>query len=225
MKRAGLIYFLAGGAKPPAWALDEAGRVARKEHAEGPAGVGTVGVLASPCRGAFDLAHEPDRQRWVRSGTDGLWIGVDLLDKLCPNDVVRAEIVPGHTVTLGDGQAWEIPVARFAHGGTGLPRRRVLTDGGGRAWEVEEAYRDLCGFAEQAWRARAGDDVAITQDELDRYCGQAMGVNYRLGEEEAIALGLFTDRAQRGILDALLDWPTVLAIAAAQKKTFGTPES
>jgi glutaredoxin-related protein len=62
-----------------------------------------------------------------------------------------------------------------------------------------------------------------SDDELDEACGLALQLNYRLGFHEAVLLGLLTDGAIRQLLRALVDWPTVEKIIAAEKKTAGTP--
>lgn len=215
--RTPLLYFLTGEAKPPAYAIDHLGRIARKEPASGPGE--RTGALAAPCAGSAE--YFPEAQRWARiSGDDeaGVWLGVETGARLNPADLARETQRPGHRVTLGDGQEWEIPVARLAAGGCGLPRRRVLREDGSRGWEVEAAYRELSEFGDRVWRILNGEAVQISDDEAEQMFGAALSVNYRLHAPEAVALGLVTDTALRAVLRALVDWPTIERILAAPKK-------
>lgn len=219
MRTAPLLYFCTGTVLPPGQALD-AGTITRRTNVEGPEG--KLGVLMAPVRFATSLEYLPESQRWIRvSGDAGgeLWIGVDQRSGHVPGDFARSTQRAGHGVVLGDGHVWEIPPARLALGGTGLPRRRVLREGGAVEWEVEAAYRSLSDSAARLWNARQGHPESITADDLDAIVGEALAVNYRLGKLEAIALGLLTDDAVRGIVDALLDWPVVLQLIQAEKKS------
>ena len=239
MKTATLLYFLTCGAEAPAYALNEQGRLTTKEPVTGPDGL--IGQLATPCAGIQSLEYMPTYQRWVNlkcetgnvkseqqeaqvsSLKSQVWLGVALNEKPSPGDLLRAEIRTGHQVKLGDGQFWEIPVARLALGGSGLPRRRVLREDGTAAWEVESAYTDLSAAAERVWQHMQGQSVNLKDVDVDDLCGAALAVNYRLGRPEALALGLLTDSAITALLEALVDMPTVRAILEAQKKSSATP--
>jgi hypothetical protein len=212
MEPAGILYFLEGGAKEPAYA---AGGGSRKSNTDGPDE--RRGTLFTPQAGLFDLAYDADNQRWVKIA-DGTWLGIDKRGRVRPEQLARAEMRPGHKVLLGNS-AWEIPVARLAIGGCGLPRRRVLNQDGTKAWEVEEQYRDVCVFADRAWAYHSGHGVIMGEEEIDTAAALALGINYRIGELEAIALGLFTDVGLRNIVWALIDGPTIDATLAAQKKS------
>lgn len=212
-----IVYFLTGGAKPPAYALDHLGRIARKERALGPNG-GT-GALVAPCAGSAE--YLPDRQRWLRiGGTDdaAVWLGVDLQEPPKPDDLARTHMRQGHQVKLADGNMWEIPVARLALGGIGLPKRRVLNEDGTRGWQVETAYKDLSDLALRVWAMLNGQGGSLSDEELDHICGEALSVNYRIHEQEALALGLLNDDAMRGILRALVDYPTIERLLESEKK-------
>jgi hypothetical protein len=221
MRKFPLLFFHAGGAIPPAYALNESGIITHK-NAAGPDNL--MGTLASPCDILEDLAYTPETQTWQRvpspNGQGQLYIGIDNKDRLIPADVERKEIRMGHKVEMG-GHTWEIPVVRLLSGGTNLPRRRVLNDDGSRRWEVEEQYRDLCDMAAKAWDWRQGNE-RMMYDEIDVLCGRALEINYRIGMQEAILLGLFTDKTMLAIVDALLDVPTLMAMADAESKKNGT---
>lgn len=212
-----VLYFLTGDAQVPGYVNDSIGRLARKAQAVGPGE--RTGALVSPTAGSAE--YLPYRQRWIKlSGTDeaGVWLGVDTLTPPKPQDLARGTVQPGHMVTMGDGNAWEIPVARLATGVSGLPRRRVITDDGTRAWQVLDAYQALSDFAGKVWELVNGRLPGLPDDEVDRMCGAAMAVNYRMGDAEAIQMGLFTDESVRATMRALVDWPTIKEIIEAEKK-------
>jgi hypothetical protein len=218
MKTASLMYFLTADLVAPLYAQNEAGRLTVKQSL-GPDRLS--GTLATPCSGILSLEYRPEAQRWVKL-PGGVWLGVDKAERPEPSALQRAEIRTGHLVKLGDGQCWEIPVARLATGGSGLPRRRVLAADGTRTWEVDAAYAGLTDAAARVWMALRGQSVSMADEEVDRACGAALAVNYRLGLVEALVLGLLTDTAIRGILEALVDMPTVRQILDVEKKTAGT---
>lgn len=218
MNQAHLLYFVTGSADVPAYAQDVR-PLTMRGPAQGPAGPLT-GTLKTPCSGVMILDYHPGQQ-WVKlsDGEAGqVWLGLDLDVKLDPRQLMRDRSRKGHVVKLGDGQLWEIPPARLAMGGSGLPRRRVLQADGTAAWAVEPAYRGLTTAAERLWNARQGHTEMITEDELDQIAGEALSVNYRIQHREAIALGLLTDDAFRGVIDALLDWPVIQQFIEAEKK-------
>ena len=230
MKPAPLMYFLPGNQTPPAavppYVLDGTAPLARKEPADGIGGA--MGALATPCAGLLSLDFAPGTQDWHKlpGGADPAHPAYLVLtrgDKPTPAELQRQTLIAGHGVTLGDGQVWQIPVARLVTGGTALPRRRAYDVAGRKVWQVEVAYRQLCEDAEKVWSFHNGGGVIFADDDLDRICSAALSVNYRLGEFEAITLGLFTAEAQRGILQALVDLPTVHAILDAEKKTPAIP--
>lgn len=226
MRTAGLLYFLEGvgekQAQAPAYLRDGKLGLAKKEPAQGPAGKIT-GALVTPVNFGCDLDYVPEEQTWIRlpaeEGEPGVWLGVDRRDKLRPEDVIRDEVRTGHRVVLGDQQLWEIPVARLALGGCRLPRTRVLRPDGSKGWKVDEQYAEICEFAERVWQFYQGAGGLLTDEEIDRACGLALGINYRIGDMEAVALGLFTDVALQASVRALIDYPTIERVLAAEKKS------
>lgn len=213
LEPAPLLYFAAAGAEVPTY-LE---KPFRKFPSDGPNGL--TGTLLSACPGS--LEYLPAVQTWVPMAGNGLFLGFQRseLHRLKPATFARSSQIAGHMATLGDGNAWLIPAARLAAGGTNLPRRRAFAPNGSVVWDIEAAFRGLSDFAGLAWDANRGKDVELSQEEMDRYCGEALSVNYRLHWPEAVALGLFTAEGQRAIVSALIDWPTIEAIMTDQKKT------
>lgn len=216
-----LLYFVTGTAQVPAYARDGAAPLLTRTPVDGPV-PGVLGTLHAPCAGPAHIEYAPERQRWIRleaTPAGECWLGVETGADILPGSLARPQQRTGHPVTLGNGTVWEIPPARLALGGSGLPRRRVLGDDGSPVWAVEPAYQRLSAAAERLWNARQGLPEAITDVQLDEIVGDALSINYRLHSREAIALGLLTDNAVRGVVDALLDWPVVVQVLSDQKKS------
>jgi len=208
-----LMIFVPEGSEPPPHVIADGWQPPTKYHV---ALEEISGRLITPCAGAWDLTLADEHQERHKT-PDGLVYIRDRRGTLLPQMVARPEVRPGHLVTLGDDQAWEIPAALLVTGETALPRRRVLGDDGRPVWQVEDAYKSLTAFAEKLWGASRGS-LTMTDDEVDRACGQALSVNYRIGLTEALVLDLLTDASMSAICKALIDWPTVESIAAAEKK-------
>ena len=211
-----LVYFLPAGIQIPEYCREAGFRPATKSPVA--FHTGEIGTLTSPLSDAASL-EVADGMHWFPiAGKLLLGVFQSPENPVRPDQLARAEQRPGHLVRLGDGQEWLIPVARLASGGPGLPRRRAIRADGSIGWEVDAAYRELSDFANIAWDARNGAACDVTEDDLDRFAALALGVNYRIGLTEAVALGLFTDISLRGIVDALLDWPEVLRIIEQAEK-------
>lgn len=215
-----LVYHVPEGAQPPAYLNEPGFRLATKIPAEGPDGA--PGRLVSPLR-------DPGSLEVLPAGSGQAWFPIDgnvkmgifqSLEKpaVLPAQLARAAQRSGHLVTLGDGQQWLIPVARLAMGGCGLPKRRKLNPDGSVVWQVEAQFAALSEHANRCWDYRSGLPVMITDEDLDRFAGEALSVNYRIGTREAIALGLLTDQAHAAIVDALLDVQTIDQIVQAHEK-------
>lgn len=227
MDYAPLLYWLPSGHPVPAHLVDPGFSPPRKALASEPEDPGNTGArvqgaLVTPCRGPFDLNVEPDFQTWHKRPS-GCWIGVDRRAKLDPAVFARDTQRTGHMVKLG-GASWLIPCARLAGGGLGLPKRRAFGPDGAATWEVEAAYKGLSDAAEQWWQIFmcGGSDAGLTDALVDGWCGAALSVNYRLGADDAIALGLFDDATQARVMAALIDLPTINSFLASQKKTAAT---
>lgn len=222
MDRACVLYWTPGVDmdRVPAYVRADGFRPATKHMTDGPE-AGTSGSLLTPVRGVLELDYMPGIQNWHRLPS-GAWMGVDPSAEIRAEGLQRDRVVPGHVVTMA-GQPWVVPPARMISGGTGLPRRRVLNPDGTKAWTVEAAYRGLTEFAGRAWAQMQGAAGDITDDELDAAAGEALGVNYRIGEREAIALGLFTADTLRELVRALVDWPAAEAMIEAARKKAHAP--
>lgn len=157
-----------------------------------------------------------------------------------PADLARKKQLAGLAVELADKEEWIVPLARSYQIGTGAGGEPTLAFEPAlpRAWDLDEAGQwqsrgpvseyarlwDLaCEWFEQRLAlARAVQDARDEGEEpeegqvnwtlaqaIDAAC-EVLAVNYRLGKQEAAALGLLSDTAVRSVLDAACDFATLL---------------
>jgi hypothetical protein len=188
------------------------------------------------------LKYRPQEQTWRLVGAAGrpaYWIGTINGEEPTPEDLVRRKTIPGHEVELADGRSWLCPVARGQAAQDGrlvwyhtLPRTIVLDEDSDRQWtegRVVPRYARLWELAGHYWQARLGSAIADAEPGREvsfDFQGAAaaavecLAVNYRVTNVEVSALGILDTEAPRKILDALIDWPTLVKLSAElQKKT------
>ena len=240
---AGFLYFLPG---PPSPTPDQAALANRglayafprppvPRPAGGPEGqAGLILASADAFRDQLRVGYFPDRQTWRKIPGGDVYLGFYTAEPPGPSDLARPDATPGHTVTLGDGAGWTIPLARGIDDENGamvyyqtLPRTTALDEAGrwvaggyppkfARLWDLACAWWDTkvsADLAETAEGARASFDFNGAHDAALL----ALATNYRVDRAEVAALGLFNPPTVRDILDALIDWPVVLKWM--QKKT------
>lgn len=210
------------------YAFDD--RMTPSEVRHGPDdGVGVV--LADPRHiDAAQIGYFPDRQQWRRiPGPAGAYVGLRTDARPTPEDLARTQQQPGHLVKLRDGQAWEIPVARaLVEDGArcALPAGTSIDDEGnwirGHLAAAEAALWDVaCRFWDSSvapWLEEATPGESQSDSHTFDFAGEndaaltALTYNYRVGKAEVALLDLFDDRAIGQVLQALVDWPTLLDI-------------
>jgi len=197
---------------------------------------------------ASRVKYRPGEQEWqlieaARPGEPGIlptyWLGTINGEEPTPEDLARKKTLPGHLVELGNGRTWLCPVARGQAAEDGrlvwyhtLPRQIVLTAQSDRQWEqgpVVPHYARLWALASQYWQARlgsatadaiAGEEVSFDFQEAAAAAVECLAANYRLTAVEVSRLALLDTEAPRKILDALIDWPTLVRLSGElQKKT------
>ena len=136
-----------------------------------------------------------------------------------PDDLGRASPPIGWSVTMGDGRSWLVPAARIFPEGTQLPATLILgPDGLSR--EIRPEYAALSALAERLWGIFETGGPVPFRDLADGAI-QALAVNYRLGAAEVNLLRLFEESVLINVAKAMVDMPTVTAVAeevAARKK-------
>ncbi len=222
---AGLLYFASEAATP-----------ALKEHLKS---LGMANPIKRGCENgpgaadggifARDLDHGkvgyfPSTQTWIKAPGADWFIGWHNDSPPMPADLQRAELLPGHAVTLDDGNAWTIPIVRLVTGDIGLPQRLGLDDNGQVVKKPLDRYAELTAIAEELWTLLQGQqEAAASSLEIDWDYGiKALATNYYLSGQEISALGLFTEKKLGEAVLALVDFPTlkllVKELAETQKK-------
>ncbi len=201
---------------------------------DGGSGAGTV--IADPLFSG-KLGVYPDRQTWRKVPGSKAYVGYYTDDPPKPADVARVQVLPGHLVTLGDGQKWTVPIARgiAEHGdnvmiGCTLPTAMAIDDDGNwKEGEVVPKYAALWKLAEQWWDTVVTASAAVEGAEISdvglivELAEQndaalvALSANYRLGKAEVVLLGLFTSDTYGDILGALIDMPAMIAYHEKKK--------
>jgi hypothetical protein len=185
------------------------------QTADGPTGKpGLLGFWMDP-ENAGLRGYEPDNQKWVTSPDGTFWIGAINDRPLGPGDVERIKTHDGSlSVTLEDGNDWEIPIARclphrWGQNGVGIPLR-IPT----------EKYRVFCQQADGIFQQLAGysgsEDLEVSGPWS--YVCDALSLNYRLSPAIISALGLVGDESGGAIIRATIEWEKITK-DALQKKT------
>ena len=174
------------------------------------------------CRGLLvtDSAEPADRQRYVGAlqvwtpevAAEPRWHVGAWTDALPgPADLLRDPTPIGWPVTLGDGRAWTIPVARSFPEGTQLPATLILGPAG-LSREIRPEFAALSALGERLWGVFETGGT-IPYEDLFRGAVQALGINYRVGAAECNLLKLFQERVLVAVGEALVDMPTVREVA------------
>jgi hypothetical protein len=182
---------------------------------------GHAGVMLSPLPAGGDLrdyapriGFHPDEQQWreVRPPTSDLRPPIFLLwepARLPTPAELRREtpLLSGYDLELGDGQVWTAPRIRRPSVEAGDPPASEHRLGDGTAfvpsaWGVDavgnftrtvrDEYRAAWEMAGEIFEVFVGLR-SIERPEALAYCVRVLGLNYRLGPQEATALKLFDD--------------------------------
>ena len=147
----------------------------------------------------------------------------DLMPRPC--DLEREMGIAGPEVTLGDGNAWRVPLVRrwdaqrLEHV-TMLPQAmRTVMEGGGAGGKrrvVIEVTPEYASVDASADRIFAGftEGVTVPLEEVFAQAVELLAVNYRIGQEEAGLLGLLDEARALEILGMCIDLPAMNAHAA-----------
>jgi hypothetical protein len=226
---AGFVYYLPGASLPlgsedianAGLAYAFAGEKAplKITTTAGPEGQGPGIVLAAHDYVAAKAGYK-DGQTWRRVPKTDAWVGMYPDDRPGPDDLAAKQQVPGHYITLGDGNDWLIPVARAVApqdgrlvGYCALPHTIDCDDDGN--WTAETVvvkYAPLWNIAERFLDSvlnsqEDGEDIFNFQGMTDAAL-IALATNYRLGRAEVGLLGIFDVYNTLQLLGAVIDSPT-----------------
>jgi len=168
---------------------------------------------------ADDVGYYEDKQTWVEF--DGFQVCYQPLDN--NNQLLKDDFLNGHEVTLDDGNAWTIPLARkMPEGNSALPKKlREIREG--EVVEVPiEKYLYLSKLADEAWAAFDENPATKTKydfegegiSEVYKDCKTLIMSNYDLEWFDISAMGLISRVNSIAVLWALVDF-----LAVEEKKT------
>jgi hypothetical protein len=179
---------------------------------------------------------EEKRQVWRKMVGVDAWVGFEPARRPLPSDLARPTLLSGYDMTLGDGNRWTIPIGRYGDGTCALEQKLTLGDDGGwtpggvlasqaRIWEI--ALRVWDSYAAESGLPGA-PATPLDEAEVSGLCVEVLAANYRVGRDEAAALGLLTSSNRQMILWAVADIPGFVKLAsgraAAEEKKAGAPE-
>ncbi len=189
---------------------------------------GTTLVLddVAPGGSAPVCGYYPEKQTW--RPFKWFWLGFETASPPRPADLVRQEPLPGHPVTLGDGQLWRVPAERF------LPNRLELDEDGhvqrvplpqfaALKQQTRLLWDDYLQVISAAGTPADGPPaekkaLRLTDAEQFRLAAHYLGVNYRLAVPECNLLGLLSEACLVRVLEAILDVPALAKMMEAEAK-------
>ncbi len=204
----------------------------------GPDGkAGTLVMFSNPCAQKdpeFRFAYSAGSQTWNQNA-DGSWCGFYTDGKPGPDDLARANMVPGDFVELRDGNKWVVPAVRLGNGGLGVPRGLSVSSGGELIQEDLPEYSDVCAAADTVFdfclKEMVGAERSMMFLDAIKYASCALSLNYRIDANGANALKLFTTENVIECCRAMVDYnnlrQALLDIDDAKKneQSVLTPES
>lgn len=177
-----------------------------------------------------EAQYSPDDQDWIECDGGKFWLGCEKSSRPGPDDLIRVDDCGGYSVLLGDGNRWNIPVARMDPDGEDLSTldKSIGMDRDGRlTMKPMSRYDALIDYASTAWDmfVHNHDAEAVEApiaDEAFKFDAavSALSSNYHVTKWEVSLLRLITLSSQVHILSAICDWPTYMRrVSERQKKT------
>lgn len=181
-----------------------------EEISDGPEGFAGVAFHACP-GGRLPQRAEID---WTPGMSGAFWLGWHRAYRPCAADLKRPIELSGFRVTLGDGDSWLVPLVCGADGSTGLPTVYVRGEHGQPTLRHDAKY-DAVVDAVRPWAESVDTGVFPADDTIFDTAVSVLGVAYRVGPDEALALGLITQQSANAIIMAAADLPRRLSQRAA----------
>jgi len=199
---------------------------------------GTIFTIKGRCSQNIKIGFYSEDQVWTNIPNDqgeasNFWIGYYREFRPTPKDLEKKEMINGNEIELGDGNNWNIPVARNFHEGCLLPKGTSMLVKGKLSSYVLEKYFRLQKIAEQLFVHFGLDlnnefkkDDDFLKDDTDFFitCADVLGVNYNIDFREISILRLFTTTNTVAILKNVVDMQYVESLLEDKKKSLELSE-
>lgn len=177
------------------------------------------------------LGYYPEQQTWRQIGP-ATWLGYRTDQPPGPRDLARTTQILGHDVALRH-QVWHVPILRFPVPAAGeqlqwttqLPRVMAWDVASRFQPRVREEWEWLWQRSEEMWdvlMAAEPDEHGQASFDLEQVCDLAidcLSANYRVDRAVQSALGILDSQNWEDVLRAAINWPAMVALMQAQKKT------
>lgn len=203
------------------------------------------GVLVYPVPPSGQTPKNPGldmaAQTFRKVGDGSYWLAWSTDDPPKPDDLMRRQMVEGHSIEDGQGHAWTIPVGRADWNTKGtLPTAYGFDEDDEPIVTVAAEYRDFYENCKRLWdiifdKTSLEDGLfyhTFTEEE-DAFCLrmilQALEVNYRVNKHVFATIEMcwpswLTQQASRSMLHAITDFSVYRQFIEQQKKT-STPSA
>jgi len=192
---------------------------------------GGPGVVFAMLCGSMTATPRPtfnaEKQTWRRAAAGAHWLGWITARPPTPQDLARSGRQVGHVVQLADGDEWIVPIVRlptktYADARPGWPHTLGLADGRVIV-QVRDEFAADWERTQATWLEYVGRgaelDPAVRADIVDQlqvfqFCVKVLSLNYKMGCDEAGALGILSVPLLAAVIDAALDGPGLRAVMA-----------
>ena len=190
--------------------------------AKGPSGSSGVLIAALPPQwnDVHRIGFYAEEQTWRECGE--FWLGYVTSCKPGPDSLQREELVSGYDYEMHDENIWHAPMIRYPAGGANLPKTMGV-DGRGEFIEaVVDAMKWAWDLSCVIWDQWFLGDGVPKKDVFD-FAVKCLSVNYRIGPQEATALGLMTNATAALVLKAAIAEPLIQEYIAEQDSKKNQP--
>lgn len=155
-----------------------------------------------------DLPKDASRLEWHQSVDGAWWLGIDRDNPPTPEWLARPRMIAGMPVRLRDGNMWLIPRVwpsrlHDESRACGLPLEPMKGQDGAVRYSVQREYAALVQQA-QEWLELVQSDAGTTRD-MFGFCAALLGVGYRVGPTEVLALRLLDSDSSMELIAVAID--------------------
>jgi hypothetical protein len=180
------------------------------------------------------LVYNTDAQVWRREvirnhkiltleEPPAYWVGFWKSNPPGPENLRRyaaEEMFEGYETELGDGRKWVVPRGRiFDKAAMGFqtpwPSKFGFDDDGNLTRSISQNFREH----EEILKLSIAASEPMRTDDFDLLAARILGINYRISENEVIALNLLDTHTSRQTIHAYLDYFAILEQLEAEKKS------